>query len=52
MWYELLLYNPIVWRFIFWVVVTLFSYGYWYCKTNFRLEGSWKKLDKSIHFKK
>ncbi len=47
----LLLYNPIMWIVIFWIIILLFSYTYWYCKNTFRFEGSWKKLDKSIHFK-
>ena len=52
MWYELLLYNPIIWIVGFWFVCILFSYVYWYCKNTFELEGSWKKLDKSINFRK
>ena len=51
MWYELIIYNPIAWILIFWILIILFSYVYWYCKNTFRFEGSWKKLDKSINFK-
>ncbi len=51
MWYELILYNPIVWIFLFWVGIIIFSYVYWYCKHHFYFEGSWKKLDKSINWK-
>ena len=52
MWYELLIYNPIAWMGIFWLVGILLSHVYWYCKNTFEFKGSWKKLDKSIHFKK
>ena len=51
MWYELIIYNPITWILIFWILIILFSYVYWYCKNTFKLEGSWKKLDKSINFR-
>ena len=52
MWYELILYNPIVWIAGFWIFCLLYSYIYWYCKQHFYFEGSWKKLDKSINFRK
>ena len=48
MWYEFLLYNPIMWIIYFYVI----AFFYAWCSNTFRLEGSWKKLDKSIHFKK
>ena len=45
---ELILYNPITWVTFFW----LFAIVYSWCSNTFKLEGSWKNLDKSIHFKK
>ena len=51
MWYELILYNPILWIVSLLFVSILFSHLYWYCKRNFELKGSWKNLDKSIHWK-
>jgi len=44
---EQLIYNPISWIIIFWVVVILYAW----CWITFKLEGSWKGLDKSINFK-
>ena len=52
MWYELVLYNPIIWIVGFWLFLIPLSYAYWYCKRHFYFKGSWKKLDKSIHYKK
>ena len=42
-----MIYNPIVWITMFWVMV--FVYG-WINQT-FKFEGSWKNLDKSIHWR-
>ena len=47
-----ILYNPVVWVLFIIFGGSFLSWFYWYCKTNFELKGSWKKLDKSIHFKK
>ena len=48
---ELLFYNPIMWIVWFYVLCILFSYIYWYCKRHFYFKGSWKRLDKSIHWR-
>ena len=48
MWKEFLLYNPIVWILVIILGGAFLSWLYWYCKTTFKLEGSWKGLDKSI----
>ena len=51
MWKELILYNPIVWVLILVLGGSFLSWLYWYCKTNFILKGSWRELDKSIHWR-
>ena len=51
MWYEFLIYNPFTWILTLILGGSFFSWLYWYCKNTFKLEGSWKKLDKSINFK-
>jgi len=51
MWYEFLIYNPIMWILFFILGGSFLSWLYWYCKNTFELKGSWKKLDKSMHFK-
>ena len=48
---KILLYNPIMWIVYFWVLTLLWSYAYWYCKKHLYFEGSWKNLDKSIHWR-
>ena len=50
--WQSLMYNPIVWVMGLLFFGIIFSQCYWYCKTNFELKGSWKQLDKSIHWKK
>ena len=52
MWYELILYNPVVWIALLLFGGCFLSWLYWYCKTNFELKGSWKHLDKSIHWRR
>ena len=49
--WEALLYNPIVWVMGLLVFGICYSNLHWWCKTNLELKGSWKKLDKSIHWK-
>ena len=44
---EIILYNPISWITIFWLVAIFYSW----CSSTFKLEGSWKNLDKSIHWR-
>ena len=51
MWKEIILYNPFVWILVIVLGGAFLSWFYWYCKTTFRLEGSWSKLDKSINFR-
>ena len=48
---ELLIYNPIMWAKYIILGGAFLSWLYWYCKTNFYLSGSWKELDKSIHWR-
>ena len=47
MWKELLIYNPILWIVYFY----LFFFVWGWLKANVELKGSWKQLDKSIHWK-
>jgi len=51
MWKEILLYNPFVWILVLILGGSFLSWFIWYCKTNFQLRGSWKNLDKSIHWR-
>ena len=51
MWYEYIIYNPFTWMLILLLGGCFLSWLIWYCKTTFKLEGSWKKLDKSINFR-
>ena len=51
MWYELLLYNPFMWAVSILFIGCFFSWFFWWLKNTFKFKGSWKKLDKSIHFK-
>ena len=51
-WLELLIYNPIMWVMYIILGGSFLSWLYWYCKTNFKLKGSWKHLDKSIHWRR
>ena len=51
-WKYLLLYNPVVWVTLFIFGSCFLSWLYWYCKRNFELKGSWKELDKSIHWRR
>ena len=46
-----LLYNPIIWIMGVLFFGIAFSNLYWWCKNNLELRGSWKKLDKSLHWK-
>ena len=50
--WEAILYNPFTWILILLFVLIFWSWFLWWFRNTFRFEGSWKKLDKSIHFKK
>ena len=45
--WEAILYNPIIWIIYFYVIAFFCAW----CSNTFRFEGSWKNLDKSIHWK-
>ena len=43
--------NPFTWMLIVLFVGIFISWFLWWYRNTFRFEGSWKKFDKSIHFK-
>ena len=47
-WVMLLIYNPILWIVYFYLFFLVWG---WF-KANVELQGSWKNLDKSIHWRK
>ena len=49
--WEAILYNPFTWILILLFVLIFWSWFLWWFRNTFRFEGSWKKLDKSIHWK-
>ncbi len=49
---DMIIYNPFTWVISLLFFGCVFSYVYWYCKRNFELKGSWKHLDKSIHWRR
>jgi len=52
MWYEFLIYNPLVWVLVIILGGSFLSWLYWWCKTNLVFKGSWKHLDKTINWRK
>ena len=51
MWIEVIFYNPFTWILILILGGAFLSWFCWWFKNTFRFEGSWSKLDKSIHWR-